>query len=82
MVTGLIPLETLRVGQSAQIGRIHGHLDHVHRLKELGFHRGAKVEMYRPGNPCIIRLAGGKLCLRSDDLLRVFVEPGHDSVRS
>ncbi len=31
--------------------------------------------MFRPGNPCIIRMAGSKVCLRSDELLEVFVEP-------
>ena len=31
--------------------------------------------MFRPGNPCIIRMAGNKVCLRSDDLLQVLVEP-------
>jgi hypothetical protein len=31
--------------------------------------------MFRPGNPCIIRLAGHKVCLRGDDRLHVMVEP-------
>jgi hypothetical protein len=31
--------------------------------------------MFRSGNPCILRLAGNKICLRSDDLLHVLVEP-------
>jgi hypothetical protein len=31
--------------------------------------------MFRRGNPCIIRLAGNKICLRADDLLHVLVEP-------
>lgn len=55
--------------------RILGHPDHVHRLEEFGLRRGIKIEMFRPGNPCIIRLAGNKVCLRDDSLLRVMVEP-------
>ena len=35
--------------------------------------------MFRAGNPCIIRLAGHKVCLRADDLLHVLVEPAADS---
>ncbi len=29
--------------------------------------------MFRPGNPCILRMAGNKICLRANDLLSVFV---------
>jgi Fe2+ transport system protein FeoA len=31
--------------------------------------------MFRAGNPCILRIAGNKFCLRSDELLNVMVEP-------
>ena len=31
--------------------------------------------MFRPGNPCILRVGGNKICLRSDELLSVMVEP-------
>ena len=31
--------------------------------------------MFRPGNPCIIRVAGNKICLRADELLKIFVVP-------
>ena len=71
----LIPLNLLRRGQSADVGRIDGQPDHVHRLGELGFRGGSRVEMFRPGNPCIVRIGGNKVCIRSDDLLRVLVRP-------
>jgi hypothetical protein len=32
------------------------------------------VEMFRLGNPCILRLAGNKICLRSDERLQIDVE--------
>jgi Fe2+ transport system protein FeoA len=73
-VEGLIPLNRLRAGQSALVDRIVGREDHVHRLEEFGLLGGARIEMFRGGNPCIIRLAGGKICLRADDLLNVLVK--------
>ena len=71
----VIPLKELPVGGYARIARIIGHPDHVHQLEEFGLRSGTKIEMFRSGNPCIIRLAGNKVCLRADDLLHVLVEP-------
>jgi Fe2+ transport system protein FeoA len=70
-----IPLESLHAGQSARISRIAGHPDHVHRLEEFGLRRGMRIEMFRTGNPCILRVGGNKFCLRSDDLLSIQVLP-------
>jgi len=70
-----IPLHHLPAGRCAHIVDILGHPDHVHRLEEFGLRGGTRIEMFRPGNPCIIRLAGAKVCLRSDDRLNVLVEP-------
>jgi len=70
-----VPLKHLSVGQSACIHSVTGHPDHVHRLEELGLRTGTKIEMFRPGNPCILRLACGKVCLRTDDRLHVLVKP-------
>jgi ferrous iron transport protein A len=72
-----IPVNSLRPGQCACIQRIVGRVEDVHRLEEFGLCHGTKIEMFRPGNPCIIRLAGNKVCLRLDDLLRVLVTPTH-----
>jgi ferrous iron transport protein A len=70
-----IPLSQLLCGQSACIRRILGRPEQVHRLEEFGLRRGTRIEMFRQGNPCIIRLAGSKVCLRADDFLRILVEP-------
>lgn len=70
-----IPLEDLPVGQLARIDRIQGSPDHVHRLEEFGLLGGARIEMFRPGAPCILRLAGNKICLRADELLDIQVIP-------
>ena len=74
-----VPLQHLQPGQSARISRLVGHPDHVHRLREFGLCDGVRVEMFRRGNPCIIRLAGNKVCLRADELLDVFVVPAAEA---
>ncbi len=72
----LIPLSLLRTGQSAQVDQVLGLPDEVHRLEELGLRGGAAIEMVQSGSPCIIRLAGHKLCFRADELLSVMVRRG------
>jgi Fe2+ transport system protein FeoA len=56
------------------VSRILGPVEHVHRLEEFGLRSGATVQMFRPGNPCIIRMAGNKVCLRAGEWLRVLVK--------
>ncbi len=73
----LIPVGRLAPGQSARVGRLAGRAEDVHRLEEFGLRRGTLVQMFRPGNPCILRLAGSKICLRLDEKLQVFVVPEH-----
>jgi Fe2+ transport system protein FeoA len=70
-----IPLGELLAGQRGRISRIQGQPDHVHRLEEFGLRGGACIEMFRPGNPCIIRMAGNKICFRADDGVRISVVP-------
>jgi ferrous iron transport protein A len=70
-----IPLCRLSAGRRAKIVGILGQSEHVHRLEEFGLRGGTEIEMFRPGNPCVIRLAGNKVCLRSDDRLNIMVEP-------
>jgi Fe2+ transport system protein FeoA len=74
-VDELIPLGDLAAGQAAFIHSVLGHAGHVHRLEEFGLRRGIQIRMFRPGNPCIIRLAGNKVCLRADAKLHVLVQP-------
>ncbi len=75
MIDQSIPLSELPVGGTAMVRRISGHPDHVHRLKEFGLRGGIRVKMFRTGDPCIIRLAGNKVCCRTGELLRILVEP-------
>jgi Fe2+ transport system protein FeoA len=68
-----MPLNSLRPGERARVEAIKGHPDHVLRLEEFGLRGGITVEMFRRGNPCILRLAGHKICLRADQMLQIHV---------
>jgi len=74
-VDSIVPLSDLTAGQAAYVEQILGHVDDVHRLHEFGLRDGTEIQMFRPGNPCIIRMAGNKICLRADQLLNVLVRP-------
>ncbi|HLA85588.1 MAG TPA: FeoA family protein [Thermoguttaceae bacterium] len=75
MVNSVIPLANLSPGQVAEIFRMDGPPEDVHRFEEFGLGRGTRVEMFRPGNPCILRAAGNKVCLRLERRFEVFVRP-------
>ena len=78
MYNGTIPLRELRAGQSAHISRLTGRPEQIHRLEEFGFRGGTCIEMFRPGNPCILRMGGSKVCFRAEELLDIFVVPVSD----
>ena len=69
----LIVLGLLAAGQTAVIESVMGASDDAHRLREIGLRDGATVQMIRQGNPCLVRLDGQKLGLRSDALASVLV---------
>ena len=71
----LILLGLLTAGQTAVVETVMGASDDAHRLREIGLRDGATVQMIQPGNPCMVRLAGHKLGLRSDALNSVLVRP-------
>ena len=51
-------LRTLKAGQAATIARVTGSTAHAKRLADMGFISGARVEMVRPGAPCLVRIGG------------------------
>ncbi len=69
----LMPLARLRNGELAQIVEIVGRPDQVQRIKELGLRNGVEVQMVRSGAPCILKLAGQRLCFRASESLNVLV---------
>lgn len=70
-----IPLAALRSGEVAEIHQIVGPADQIRRLEEMGLRIGRALEMVRCGSTCIVRIDGSKLCIRSDESLRVLVAP-------
>ncbi len=70
----LIPLNLLASGQTGVVSGVVGLPDQVHRLHELGLRDGAEIEVLQTGSPCIIRLAGNKLCFRGDEAMHVLVQ--------
>ena len=72
----LMVLGLLSAGQTATVETVLGGIDDVHRLQEIGLRGGATVQMLQPGNPCLVRLGGQKLGLRTDAMATVLVRPG------
>jgi Fe2+ transport system protein FeoA len=51
-------LPMLDAGETATIAGITGKCLPAKRLADMGFVRGARLEMIRPGLPCIVRVGG------------------------
>ena len=75
-MSDIIPLHLLRVGQTARVDQLLGKPEQVHRLEELGLRGGVELTMLQTGSPCIIRLAGAKLCFRECEALSILVQRG------
>lgn len=73
--TELLPLSMLRAGELGLVHSVIGGMDLVRHLAEIGLQSGTRLEMIRPGTPCILRVDGTKLCVRGDELLQVMVSP-------
>jgi Fe2+ transport system protein FeoA len=70
-----VPLACLAAGSSGFVDQVVGCASQVHRLRELGLHDGARIEVMQAGKPCIIRLNGHKLCFRDSDSMSVLIRP-------
>ncbi|HJN09856.1 MAG: FeoA family protein [Pirellulaceae bacterium] len=75
-MSNVIPLHFLSRGEVAEIDQLVGRVDEVHRLEELGLRSGVVVEMLQPGTPCIVGLAGHRLCFRQNDAVGILVRAG------
>ncbi|MCA9081337.1 MAG: ferrous iron transport protein A [Planctomycetaceae bacterium] len=71
----MLPLETLRSGETGRVVDLDGQLDLVQRLQELGLRLGATVQMLREGTPLLIAIDGQRLSFRPDARTMVLVEP-------
>jgi len=72
----LVPVQLLLPGQRGCVEQLVGATDDVRRLEELGLRASAEIVMVDPGNPCVVKLGGHKLCLRGGEAFQIFVRPG------
>jgi Fe2+ transport system protein FeoA len=56
-------LPSLRTGQAGIIASVNASCICAKRLADLGFVRGARLEVVRSGNPCIVFVNGTKVAL-------------------
>jgi Fe2+ transport system protein FeoA len=73
MAFDLQPLHLLPAGAAGRIAQLLGEREQVHRLEELGLRSGVMIQMISAGSPCIVHVAGARLCFRSSELLGVLV---------
>jgi Fe2+ transport system protein FeoA len=71
----LMPLDMLRAGEWAEVEDVTGQPGWVGRLAELGIRRGCRLQVVQPGSPCLLDVAGCKLCLRSGECSQILVRP-------
>ena len=71
----VLPLEMLRPGQWADVASVEGEPGWVCRMAELGLRAGCRIQMVQDGTPCLLRVAGCKLCLRGGDSAQILVRP-------
>ncbi len=69
----LVPLSSLRAGETGRVGAVVAGGGLMQRLRELGMRTGARVRMIHAGSPCIFRLEGQKLCVRGEEVGCVLV---------
>jgi ferrous iron transport protein A len=71
----LLPVEMLAPGEWADVAEICGDSTWVGRMAELGVRSGCRLQVIQPGTPCLLNVGGCRLCLRSEDCMRVLVRP-------
>lgn len=60
----LLPIDMLRAQETARLVEMDGDENQVRRLSEMGLRIGARIQMLRPGAPCLLALDGKRLSLR------------------
>lgn len=73
----LIPLDLMRAGEWGEVADVSGEPGWVGRLAELGIRPGSRVQVVQPGSPCLLNVAGCKLCLRPNECSSILVSPVH-----
>lgn len=68
-------LSGLVSGDVARVAGVEAAQTAAKRLADMGFVRGAVVEMVRPGKPCLVRIGGTYVGLGLENQNSVLVEP-------
>ena len=71
----LLPLEMLRSGDWGDVAEVCGDPEWIGRMAELGIRTGSRLQVVQNGSPCLLRVGGGRLCLRGDACSRILVRP-------
>jgi ferrous iron transport protein A len=71
----LLPLELLGCGEWADVAEVSGEPAWVGRMAELGVRSGSRLQMLQRGSPCLLRIDGARLSLRSDHATQILVRP-------
>ena len=58
-----VSLLSLKSGQAGTVAEVKALNGAAKRLADLGFVKGAALEMVRPGKPCIVRIGGSRVGL-------------------
>jgi ferrous iron transport protein A len=71
----LLPLELIQEGDWAEVEEVSGEPVWVSRMAELGVRTGCRLQVLRPGSPCLLQIGGCRLCLRNLDGTQILVRP-------
>jgi Fe2+ transport system protein FeoA len=71
----IIPLHLTDSGTSAEVVEVLGNPEQVQRVRELGFCNGTSIDVVQGGSSCIVKLGGNTICMRTNELLNIFVKP-------
>jgi ferrous iron transport protein A len=69
----MLPLDCLQTGEWADVAEVAGEPGWICRMAELGLRSGSRIQMLQSGTPCMLQVAGCRLCLRGDAASQVFV---------
>ena len=72
---GHVAEELLGCGEWADVAEVYGEPAWVGRMAELGVRSGSRLQMLQGGSPCLLRVDGARLSLRSDHTTQILVRP-------
>lgn len=73
----VVPLDVLATGDWAEVAEVTGEPQWVCRMAELGLRIGCQLQVVQAGCPCLLRIGGGRLCLRGTAPEHILVRPVH-----